>query len=104
MNVLLTGVAGFIGLHCARALLARGDAVVGIDNLNDYYDPALKQARLALLADAPGFSFERVDVADADGLGALFARAQPDAVIHLAAQAGDGRCAALLQVRGGLRC
>ncbi|MGB1562287.1 MAG: NAD-dependent epimerase [Sinimarinibacterium flocculans] len=88
MNVLLTGVAGFIGLHCARALLARGDAVVGIDNLNDYYDPALKQARLALLADAPGFSFECVDVADADGLGALFARAQPDAVIHLAAQAG----------------
>jgi UDP-glucuronate 4-epimerase len=88
MNLLVTGAAGFIGLHTARALLARGDTVVGIDNLNDYYDPALKQARLAQLADLPGFSFERLDLADAEGLSALFARCRPDAVIHLAAQAG----------------
>jgi UDP-glucuronate 4-epimerase len=88
MNILVTGAAGFIGLHTARALLARGDSVVGIDNLNDYYDPALKQARLAQLADLPGFSFERLGLADAEGLSALFARSRPDAVIHLAAQAG----------------
>jgi UDP-glucuronate 4-epimerase len=88
MNILVTGAAGFIGLHTSRALLARGERVIGIDNLNDYYDPALKQARLALLADAPGFAFEPLDLVDADGLTGLFARHQPDAVIHLAAQAG----------------
>ena len=62
MQILVTGVAGFIGMHVARQLLARGDRVLGIDNLNGYYDPALKQARLAQLADQPGFSFERVDI------------------------------------------
>jgi UDP-glucuronate 4-epimerase len=88
MKVLVTGVAGFIGLHVAQRLLARGDAVVGIDNLNAYYDPSLKAARLALLEGAPGFRFERLDVADGAALDALFARERFDRVVHLAAQAG----------------
>jgi UDP-glucuronate 4-epimerase len=88
MKVLITGAAGFIGLHVAQRLLARGDTVVGIDNLNAYYDPALKTARLALLEGAPGFRFERLDVADGPALQALFAREGFDRVVHLAAQAG----------------
>ena len=88
MHVLLTGAAGFIGMHTAQRLLARGDAVTGIDNLNSYYDPALKQARLAQLQDLPGFRFERLDVADRAGMEALFARERFDTVVHLAAQAG----------------
>jgi UDP-glucuronate 4-epimerase len=88
MHVLLTGAAGFIGMHTAQRLLARGDAVTGIDNLNSYYDPALKQARLAQLQGLPGFRFERLDVADRAGMEALFARERFDAVVHLAAQAG----------------
>lgn len=89
MKVLLTGVAGFIGHHVAAALLARGDTVVGVDNLNDYYDPVLKHARLARLRDRPGFAFERVDIADREALGAVVAR-HPDIteIVHLAAQAG----------------
>lgn len=89
MKVLLTGVAGFVGYHVASALLARGDTVVGVDNLNDYYDPALKRARLDQLRDAPGFGFERVDIADREALGGLVER-HPDiaAIVHLAAQAG----------------
>ena len=86
--ILVTGCAGFIGMHCAERLLARGETVVGIDNLNAYYDPALKAARLARLTPHPRFSFERLDVADRAGLAALFARVRPVRVLHLAAQAG----------------
>jgi rhodanese-related sulfurtransferase len=68
MKILVTGAAGFIGMHVAQRLLARGDEVVGIDNLNDYYDPALKQARLARLTPQPGFRFQRLDVADRAGV------------------------------------
>jgi UDP-glucuronate 4-epimerase len=88
MRVLLTGAAGFIGMHTAERLLARGDEVVGLDNLNDYYDVTLKQARLARLEGRPGFRFVKLDVADRAGMDALFARERFDRVIHLAAQAG----------------
>lgn len=87
-TTLVTGCAGFIGMHCAAQLLARGDTVVGIDNLNAYYDPALKTARLARLQAQPGFRFEKLDVADRAGMAALFARVRPQRVLHLAAQAG----------------
>src|SRR5690606_1048348 len=80
--------AGFIGMHTALRLSARGDTVTGIDNLNDYYDPALKQARLERLQAAPGFSFEQLDVADRAAMESLFQRHRFDAVVHLAAQAG----------------
>ncbi len=88
MRVLLTGAAGFIGFHTAKALLARGDEVVGLDNLNDYYPRRLKQARLAQLEPEPRFSFEKLDLADRDGVLARFAQEPFDAVINLAAQAG----------------
>jgi UDP-glucuronate 4-epimerase len=88
MKVLVTGVAGFIGMFTAEKLLARGDEVLGIDNLNDYYDPQLKQDRLARLQVRPGFDFRRVDIADRDAMEALFAEAGIDRVVHLAAQAG----------------
>ncbi|WP_137919877.1 NAD-dependent epimerase [Hydrogenophaga sp. 2FB] len=88
MHILLTGAAGFIGAHTAQRLLARGDTVLGIDSLNDYYDVALKRARLAPLLQQPGFAFEQVDVADREGMAKLFATHRFDAVIHLAAQAG----------------
>jgi len=88
MKVLLTGAAGFIGLYTAQALLARGDEVLGCDNLNDYYDPGLKTARLALLQDQPRFRFARIDLADAEALERAFDGFRPDAVVHLAAQAG----------------
>ncbi len=86
MSVLVTGVAGFIGYHAAAALLARGEVVVGVDNLNDYYDVRLKNARLARLA-SPGFTFVRADVSNR---GAMFALASDEIthVLHLAAQAG----------------
>jgi len=87
MKVLVTGTAGFIGMHCTQRLLERGDEVVGIDNLNDYYDVSLKEARLAKLSHAR-FRFERLDVADREGMAQLFARERPQRVIHLAAQAG----------------
>ena len=74
MSILLTGAAGFIGFHVAKALLDRGDRVVGIDNLNDYYDVRLKEARLALLSAYPGFVFAKLDVADRDGVFALVGR------------------------------
>jgi UDP-glucuronate 4-epimerase len=88
MSILVTGVAGFIGFHTARALLARGERVIGIDNVNDYYDTRLKEARLAELK-APGFTFCKLDIADRDGLFTLVA-ANKDltGIIHLAAQAG----------------
>jgi UDP-glucuronate 4-epimerase len=89
MSILLTGAAGFIGFHVAKALLERGDRVVGIDNLNDYYDVRLKEARLAMLRAHPGFVFAKLDVADRDGVFALAGRyTELCSVIHLAAQAG----------------
>ena len=87
-TVLVTGAAGFIGMHACARLLARGDTVVGIDNLNTYYDPALKEARLARLLPHPDFRFERLDIADRQALPELFARVRPTRVLHLAAQAG----------------
>ena len=87
-RVLITGAAGFIGMHCAQRLLEQGDEVVGIDNLNDYYDVALKHARLARLESAPNFRFVKLDVADRPGLAALFDEVRPTHVLHLAAQAG----------------
>jgi UDP-glucuronate 4-epimerase len=85
---LVTGAAGFIGMHSSLRLLARGDRVIGLDNLNDYYDVSLKQARLARLLPHAGFSFHHLDVTDRQGVAALFAMEKPQCVIHLAAQAG----------------
>jgi UDP-glucuronate 4-epimerase len=88
MTILVTGAAGFIGFHVARELLGAGHHVVGVDSLNDYYDPALKQARLKLLRDLPGFEFLQADLADRVNTAALFAKYKFPVVIHLAAQAG----------------
>jgi UDP-glucuronate 4-epimerase len=88
MKILVTGAAGFIGFHLSRRLLDRGDEVVGLDNLNDYYDVRLKHARLERLAGHERFSFHKIDVADRDAMAALFAREKFDRVVHLAAQAG----------------
>jgi len=88
MKILLTGAAGFIGYHTALRLLARGDDVVGVDNLNDYYDVSLKEARLARLAEQPRFRFVRLDLANRDGVARLFEQERFDRVINLAAQAG----------------
>jgi len=100
MTVLVTGAAGFIGAAVCERLLARGEQVVGLDNLNSYYDPALKQARLDRLAElapspangpadaALGWSFHRLDLDDGEAMAALFAATKPRAVVHLAAQAG----------------
>ena len=87
-RILLTGAAGFIGMHQARSLLAAGHKVLGVDNLNAYYSPALKEARLKQLAGFPAFSFERVSIEDDEPLMRLFERFKPDYVVHLAAQAG----------------
>jgi UDP-glucuronate 4-epimerase len=87
LKVLLTGAAGFIGMHCARRLLERGDEVVGVDNLSPYYSVELKQARLRELAHR-AFRFHPLDIADGDALRALFLAERPDTVLHLAAQAG----------------
>lgn len=87
MSILVTGVAGFIGMHTVAALLARGEAVIGIDNLDGYYDPVLKQARLARLNGLPGFTFLRADIAD-DGALDRLALEGVDRILHLAAQAG----------------
>jgi UDP-glucuronate 4-epimerase len=86
--VLVTGSAGFIGFHTARRLLARGETVIGVDNLNNYYDPALKQARLDLLLEHPAYIHHTLDLADREGMAALFATHQPRRIVHLAAQAG----------------
>jgi UDP-glucuronate 4-epimerase len=87
-SILVTGAAGFIGFHLSRRLLSEGAPVVGLDNLNDYYDVGLKRARLALLQGKPGFRFVQLDLADRDGLANLFTEAKPDCVVNLAAQAG----------------
>jgi UDP-glucuronate 4-epimerase len=88
VTVLVTGAAGFIGMHVCERLLARGERVVGVDNFNAYYDPALKEARAACLAAHSAFAMARLDIADAHGLEALMRKAAPDRVVHLAAQAG----------------
>ncbi|MGC1175146.1 NAD-dependent epimerase [Polaromonas sp.] len=88
MKILVTGAAGFIGMHTILRLLARGDTVVGIDNLNDYYDVRLKEARLARLVPHPAFHFYKQDIVDREGMAQLFLREKPQRVIHLAAQAG----------------
>jgi UDP-glucuronate 4-epimerase len=88
MRILVTGCAGFIGMHVAQRLLADGHAVVGLDNLNAYYDPQLKQARLECLVTQPQFEFHRLDLADRPGIEALFRDARIERVVHLAAQAG----------------
>ena len=88
MKVLVTGTAGFIGSHVAQVLLARGDEVVGLDNLNDYYDVSLKQARLARLLDKPGYTHIAGDLADRAAVEQAFATHKPARVVNLAAQAG----------------
>ncbi|MFY9328727.1 MAG: NAD-dependent epimerase, partial [Georgfuchsia sp.] len=85
---LVTGAAGFIGMHVCERLLARGDEVVGIDNLNDYYDVSLKEDRMARLTPNTGFHFHELDIADRSGMATLFAQEKPQRVVHLAAQAG----------------
>lgn len=87
-RILVTGVAGFVGYHVAERFLARGDEVLGLDNLNDYYDVRLKQARLARLESKPAFSFFKLDLKDRTDIERFFAEHRPDVVIHLAAQAG----------------
>ena len=88
MKLLVTGAAGFIGFHTARLLLERGDEVVGLDNLNPYYDPALKVARLDILQGYPRFRFVKADLADHEAMAALFRAGRFQRVVHLAAQAG----------------
>jgi len=88
MHILVTGAAGFIGFHTSRRLLALGHQVTGLDNLNDYYDPKLKEARLDLLRESSSFRFEKLDLADRAGMEALFASNSFDTVVNLAAQAG----------------
>lgn len=87
-KILVTGAAGFIGYHTSERLLARGDEVVGLDNINDYYDPTLKEARLARLHKHPGFRFFKMELGDREGVESLFRQERFDRVIHLAAQAG----------------
>jgi UDP-glucuronate 4-epimerase len=87
-TILVTGAAGFIGFHVAQRLLQAGETVVGLDILNDYYDPALKQARLNVLKNDPAFRFVKLDLADQSGMEALFKQERFPVVVHLAAQAG----------------
>jgi UDP-glucuronate 4-epimerase len=88
MNYLVTGAAGFIGFHLSRRLLERGDSVIGIDNLNAYYDVNLKKSRLCKLEEIPGFTFHKLDLVDREGVNRLFAENNLDCVINMAAQAG----------------
>src|SRR5262249_28039776 len=86
--ILVTGAAGFIGFHVAKQLVARGDQVIGLDNVNDYYDVRLKQARLAQLSSLDGFQFIKLDLVNRQGMKELFAEQPIRSVVHLAAQAG----------------
>src|SRR5688572_29086237 len=88
MRFLVTGAAGFIGYHTSKALLDRGDEVIGLDNINSYYDVRLKEARLSMLQGRNGFSFHKLDLVDRAGMERLIAETRPQRVIHLAAQAG----------------
>ncbi len=88
MKFIVTGAAGFIGFHTTRYLLNRGDTVIGIDNLNNYYAPSLKTARLANLTDNDNFDFHKIDIVNKDAIDTIFASTSVDCVIHLAAQAG----------------
>src|ERR1700690_985468 len=88
MKILLTGAAGFIGMHVAQILLRRGEDVIGIDNLNDYYDPKLKLARVEQLKPHANFHFEKVDISDRMAMEELFAKQHFKRVINLAAQPG----------------
>lgn len=88
MKILVTGTAGFIGFHLAKTLLERGDEVIGVDNMNNYYDISLKQARLDQLLPYPKFTDVRMDIADREGIAALFRQHQPQRVVNLAAQPG----------------
>ncbi len=87
-KILVTGVAGFVGSYLAEGLLERGDAVVGIDDFNDYYDPAVKRRNLGLALENPAFRLEKLDIRDEAALRAVFAREEPEVVVHLAARAG----------------
>ena len=99
MSILLTGAAGFIGFHVAKALLERGDRVVGVDNVNDYYDVRLKEARLALLSAYPGFVFAKLDVADRDGVFTLVESPSRPAQHYPSRSAGRGSLLAREPVR-----
>jgi UDP-glucuronate 4-epimerase len=88
MEILVTGAAGFIGMHACERLLERGDEVLGVDDLNDFYDPELKKARLARLGRHPNFRFHRLDVADVEAMADMFSSERVQRVVHLAAQAG----------------
>jgi UDP-glucuronate 4-epimerase len=88
MKILVTGAAGFIGMHTSLRLLERGDEVIGVDNLNDYYDVSLKEARLAQLTPSARFRFHRIGVEDREAMARLFEQENPQRVVHLAAQAG----------------
>ena len=88
MKILVTGAAGFIGYHTSKALLTRGDEVVGLDNLNNYYDVSLKHSRLDILKKEPGFKFVELDLSDRDSVAKLFPVSRLRRVVHLSAQVG----------------
>ena len=87
-KILITGGAGFIGFHLSKKILEKGGAVIGIDNLNDYYDVSLKEARLTVLKKFDNYEFQKLDLADKAGVDALFEKEKPEIVVNLAAQAG----------------